>query len=53
MNTRVMRSLYVYASHGYFTYTENSGIAMAREVALGFGGGELSTYINDIVVEND
>lgn len=47
------KSIYVYASHAYFTYTKGSGISMARELVMDFGGGErLSTYIDDIMVDD-
>ena len=39
--------LYVYATRAYFTYT--SGISMAREITLDFGGGEqISTSIENV-----
>ncbi len=41
--------LYVYATRAYFTYTSGSGISMAREITLDFGGGEqISTLIENV-----
>ena len=43
------KSLYVYATHAYFSYTPSSGISMAREITLDFGGGEqISTSIENV-----
>ena len=43
------KSLYVYATHAYFSYTQSSGISMAREITLDFGGGEqISTSIENV-----
>ncbi len=42
-------ALYVYATRAYFTYTSGSGISMAREITLDFGGGEqISTSIENV-----
>jgi len=41
--------LYVYATRAYFTYTNGSGISMAREITLDFGGNEqISTLIENV-----
>ena len=43
------KSLYVYATRAYFTYTKSSPISMAREITLDFGGGEqISTSIENV-----
>ncbi|MBQ8154330.1 MAG: hypothetical protein IJ069_11795 [Prevotella sp.] len=42
-------AFYVYATRAYFTYTQSSGISMAREITLDFGGGEqISTSIENV-----
>ena len=51
---RPNKSMYVYATHAYFTYTRSSGIAMTRSITLDFGDGEQeTTYIDDIMVEDE
>ncbi len=46
-------SLYVYATHAYFSYTKSSGIAMAQEIVMDFGDGEqTTTRIENVNVEN-
>ena len=48
------KSIYVYASHGYFTYTKKSGIAMTRSIVMDFGDDEqITTYIDNVVVDDD
>ena len=48
------KSIYVYASRAYFTYTDNSGIAMARSIVVDYGDGDQeTTYIDDIMVDDD
>ena len=43
------KSMWVYATRAYFTYTSGSGIRMAREITLDFGGGEqISTSIENV-----
>ena len=51
---RPSKSMYVYATHAYFTYTKSSKIAMTRSIVLDFGDGEQeTTYIDDITVDDD
>lgn len=46
------KSMWVYATRAYFTYTES--IAMAREFVMDFGEGEqTTTYIDNITVEDN
>ena len=49
------KQMWVYATRGYFTYTKKSGIAMAREIVMDFGGDDdpMTTYINDITVDDN
>ena len=48
------KSIYVYASHAYFTYTKKSGISMAREIVLDFGNDEqIKTYIDNVVMDEE
>lgn len=45
------RSIYVYATRAYFTYTKKIGIPMTRSVAMDFGGGnQETTNIDDSAV---
>ncbi len=42
-------AMWVYATRAYFTYTSGSGISMAREITLDFGGNEqISTLIENV-----
>ena len=51
---RPSKSIYVYASHAYFTYTKKSGISMAREIVLDFGNDEqIKTYIDNVVMDEE
>ena len=50
---RPAKSMYVYASHAYFTYTKKSGIAMARRVTIDFGDGNQETTYIDAVMADD
>ena len=46
------KSMWVYATRAYFTYT--GSIAMAREFVMDFGEGEqTTTYIDNITVEDN
>ena len=46
------KSMWVYATRAYFTYT--GSIAMAREFVMDFGEGEqITTYIDNITVEDN
>ena len=48
------KSMWVYATRAYFTYTSDSGISMARELVMDFGEGEqTTTYIDNITVEDN
>lgn len=48
------KSMWVYATRAYFTYTPGSGISMAREFVMDFGEGEqTATYIDNITVEDN
>ncbi len=48
------KSMWVYATRAYFTYTSGSGISMAREFVMDFGEGEqTTTYIDNITVEDN
>ena len=48
------KSIYVYATRGYFTYTKMSGISMARSIVMDFGGDEqTTTYIDTIEVDDE
>ena len=48
------KSMWVYATRAYFTYTSGSGIEMAREFVMDFGEGEqTTTYIDNITVEDN
>lgn len=48
------KSMWVYATRAYFTYTSDSGISMARELVMDFGEGEqTTTYIDNIMVEDN
>ena len=42
----------IYATHAYFSFTDGSGIALAREITLDFGNGEeMTTKIDDVKVD--
>lgn len=46
------KKLWINATRAYFSYTKESGIAMAREFTINFGNGEqMTTAIDDITVD--
>jgi len=46
-------AFWVYATRAYFTYTSSSGIDMARELVMDFGGDEqTTTYIDRVTVDD-
>ena len=47
------KSIWVYATHAYFTYTSGSHIQFARSVVMNFGDDEqVTTYIDDVIVDD-
>ena len=47
------KAVWVYATHAYFTYTENGAIQAPHMIVMDFGGGDQeTTYIEGITVNN-
>ena len=46
---------WIFATHAYFSYTKNSGIAMAREIVMDFGDDDdqVITTIDDIMADEE
>ncbi|MBQ9652537.1 MAG: hypothetical protein IJV13_10085, partial [Prevotella sp.] len=45
--------MWVNATRAYFTYTKKSGIALAREFTIDFGDEQETTYIDNIMMEDE